>query len=393
MQFWRVVLVLLLAIGGVAQTAFGQERAAEAIIRQIEGPQHPRSSDLDSLSLAGLMDHFNVPGLSIAVIRDFEIHWARAYGIADVQTGAKVDTATLFQAASISKPVNAMAVLKAVQDGMFSLDDDINTILRSWQLPASPFTKDRKVTPRMLASHVAGLGDGFGYPGYKPYEPLPAVLQILAGEPPSNVKAVFFARAPMTAFQYSGGGVTILQQALVDATGKPYEEILQHDVLGPIGMTRSTFAQPLPADRDRNAARGHGNHGEAMGAKWHVYPEQAAAGLWTTPIDLAKFAIDVQKSLRGETNRVLSPALAREMVCPVGIGDFATGFAVTKEGQGWYFRHGGSNWGFRCGLVAHRVKGYGFVIMTNADGGGRLMAELKSRIERAYGYDSLDRPQ
>ncbi len=186
--------------------------------------------------------------------------------------------------------------------------------------------------------------------------------------------------------------MTVLQLALTDAIGRPYPEILQEYVLGPVGMTQSTFEQPLSPERDNNAARAHDDEGQAMGAKWHVYPELAAAGLWTTPTDLATFAIEVQKSLRGEANHVLSTTMIKEMLSPVGVGDFAVGFSVTKEGQGWYFSHGGGNWGFRCLLVAHKVKGYGFAIMTNAQNGGIITNELKERIERAYGYDSLDKP-
>jgi len=362
------------------------------IIKIVEDPQHPNRQGLDPYTLDELMDRLGVPGISIAVIKDFKIHWAKGYGIADVETGAKVNTETLFQAASISKPVNAMAVLKAVQDGKFSLDEDINTILKSWKIPESPFTKDQPVTPRMLASHTSGLGDGFGFPGYNPTEPRPTIVQILNGNKPSNVGSVLLARAPLSAFHYSGGGVTVLQLALTDAIGRPYPEILQEYVLGPVGMTQSTFEQPLPPERDNNAARAHDDKGQVEGAKWHVYPELAAAGLWTTPTDLAKFAIEVQKSLRGEANNVLSQTMIKEMLSPVGVGDFAVGFLVIKEGQGWYFSHGGANWGFRCLLVAHKVKGYGLAIMTNARNGLILANELKERIERAYGYDSLDKP-
>lgn len=371
--------------------ALTQDSAA-ALIKIIEGPQHPNRQGFDPYTLTEIMDQHGVPGISIAIIKDFKIHWAKGYGVADVETGIKVNTETLFQAASISKPVNAMAVLKAAQDDKFSIDRDINTILKSWKLPESPFTKDQHLTPRMLTSHTSGLGDGFGFPGYDPSDPLPTVVQILNGEKPSNTGPVLIARFPITAFHYSGGGVTIMQLALIDAIGRPYSEILQEHVLGPIGMTQSTFEQPLSPERDKNAARAHDGKGQAMGAKWHIYPELAAAGLWTTPTDLAKFVIEVQKSLRGEANNVLSQTMIKEMLSPVGVGDFAIGFRIEKVGQGWYFGHGGGNWGFRCLLVAHKVKGYGFAIMTNAQNGDIVMNELKERIERAYSYDSLDKP-
>ncbi len=390
MRLVRLSMVFLLTLWCVPSYALSQDSTDE-LIKAIEEAQHPDRQGLDSHTIYELMDRFGVPGVSIAVIKDFKIHWAKGYGIADVETGATVNTETLFQAASISKPVNAMALLKAAQDGKFSIDDDINTILTSWELPESPFTKDQSVTVRMLASHTSGLGDGFGFPGYDPSDPRPTTIQILNNDKPSNVGPVLLVRRPMTAFHYSGGGITILQLALTDVIGRPYPEILQEYVLGPAGMTQSTFEQPLPPERDQNAARAHDGKGQAMGVKWHVYPELAAAGLWTTPTDLANFAIEVQKSLRGEANNVLSPMMVQEMLSPVGVGDYAVGFSVTKEGQGWYFRHGGGNWGFRCLLVAHKVKGYGFAIMTNARNGSIITNELKQRIARAYGYDSLDK--
>jgi hypothetical protein len=157
-------------------------------------------------------------------------------------------------------------------------------------------------------------------------------------------------------------------------------------------MTNSTFEQPLAPHREKQAARAHNSMGARMGEPWHIYPEQAAAGLWTTSTDLAKFAIEVQLSLVGKSNRVLSQTTVREMVTPVGVGPFAVGFQIGKEGEGWYFMHGGSNWGFQCDLIAHRVKGYGAVIMTNGDGGGALFSRLRRLIQQEYKWDALDAP-
>jgi len=347
----------------------------------------------DAAVVQALMKRFNVPGVGIAIIKDFKVVATYAYGVADVATGAPVTPETMFQAASISKPVAAMASLKAVQDGRFSLDQDINTILKSWKLPGGAFTKDRPVTPRSLMSHTSGTGDAFGFPGYPLQAPLPSIAQILDGvQPPSNLRAVRLERAPLTGFEYSGGGVLIEQLALTDVVGKPFQEIAREWVLNPIGMTNSTYEQPLPSQREKQAARAHDRMGARMGDPWHVYPEQAAAGLWTTPTDLAKFAIEVQLSLVGKSNRVLSQSTVREMVTPVGVGPFAVGFQIAKEGEGWYFMHGGSNWGFQCDLIAHRLNGYGAVIMTNGDGGGALIGRLRRLIQQEYKWDALDAP-
>jgi CubicO group peptidase (beta-lactamase class C family) len=350
------------------------------------------SVPLDPATVQQLLTQFHVPGVSIAVIKDFKIEWAKGYGVADVETGTPVTTETMFQAASISKTIAAMASMKAIQDGRFKLDQDINTILKSWKLPGGEFTKDRPVTPRSLMSHTSGTGDGFGFPGYAVGAPLPTVEQILDGIAPSNRQRVRLERPPLTGYKYSGGAVMIEQLALTDAVGKPFEQIAREWILNPLQMTQSTYEQPLPASREKQAARAHDRSGARMGDPWHVYPEQAAAGLWTTPTDLAKFLIEAQKSLLGRSNRILSQTSMQEMVTPVGVGPFAVGFQVVKQGEGWYFMHGGSNWGFQCDMIAHRVKGYGVVIMTNGDNGSPLIQELRTRIQQEYKWDVLDKP-
>jgi CubicO group peptidase (beta-lactamase class C family) len=340
-----------------------------------------------------LLKRFNVPGVSIAIIKDFKIAWTGAYGVADTETEMPVTVDTLFQAASVSKPVAAMVSLKAVQDGRFSLDQNVNSILKSWKLPEGEFTKGQPVTPRALLSHTSGTGDAFGFPGYAPGAPLPSVPQILDGVAPSTSRAVRLERPPFTASKYSGGAVLIQQLALTDAVGQPFERIAREWVFRPLGMTNSTYEQPLPRAREQQAARAHDRAGDRRGDDpWHVYPEQAAAGLWTTPTDLAKFAIELQLALLGRSTRVVSQKTAMEMVTPVGVGPFAVGFGIGKQGEGWYFAHDGSNWGFRCDFVAHRLKGYGAVIMTNGDNGSALIQELRRLIHHEYSWDVLDKP-
>jgi CubicO group peptidase (beta-lactamase class C family) len=382
--FIESALLLVFAHGSSAQDP-------AQMITTIENRQLPNRQGFDPYTLREIMDRFHVPGLSVAVIKDFKLHWAKGWGLVDVASDAKVDTETMFQAASMSKPVAAMASLKAIQEGKFALDQDINTILKSWKVPPGPFTNEIPVTPRSLMSHTSGTGDGFGFPGYSPSAPLPTVPQILDGISPSNVGKVRLERPPLTGFKYSGGGVTIQQLALTDVLGKPFPQLMRDFVLDPIGMANSTFEQPLPPERDKQAARAHDGSGRNKDAKWHVYPEMAAAGLWTTPSDLAKFLIEVQMALLGKSTRVLSKATMQEMVTPVGVGPFAVGFGIEKQGEGWYFGHGGSNWGFQSDMVAHRVKGYGVVIMTNSDSGGIVAREIRERVARAYGWDLLDK--
>jgi CubicO group peptidase (beta-lactamase class C family) len=391
-----VSLLMSAVLSGQSQTPppAAAQAAAPTPVQFSTGP-------IDADEVGALLKKFNVPGVSIAVIRDFKIDWARGYGLADADTATPVTVDTMFQAASISKPVAAMVSMKAVQNGRFGLDQDVNTILKSWTLPGGDHTKDRPVTPRGLMSHTSGTGDGFGFPGYAPGTPLPTLVQILDGQPPSNRRAVRLERPPATGYKYSGGAVQIQELALSDAVGRPFVDIAREWVLEPIGMTNSTFQQPLPAVREKQAARAHNRMGARTGDPWHVYPEHAAAGLWTTPTDLANFLIEVQTTLaapaasRSTSERpkgVLTRAMMLEMVTPVGVGPYAVGFAVEKRGEGWYFGHGGSNWGFQCTMTAHRSKGYGVVIMTNGDNGPALMQELRDRIQQAYQWDALDKP-
>lgn len=371
--------------------AFAQSTPEEFIAR-IEAAQSPSRQGLDQYTLQEVMQKYHVPGVSVAVIRDFKLHWAKAYGIADVESGAKVDADTLFQAASISKPVTAMAVLRLQQDRRLNIDADVNDILKSWKVPASDLTRTQPVTLRSLMSHTSGADDGFGFPGYHPSLPRPSVVQILNGDKLSNVGPVLFARVPYASYKYSGGGVEIVQLAVTDLTAKPFADLMREKVLGPLNMSNSTYEQPLPPARDAKAARAHNGQGKAMDAKWHVFPEQAAAGLWTTPTDLARYAMEIQVALRNPAGMVLSQMSAREMITPVGTGDYAVGLGIDHRGEGWYFRHGGSNWGFRCDLLAHIRKGYGVVVMTNSDSGTAVATEIEARVAAAYGWDSLDKP-
>jgi CubicO group peptidase (beta-lactamase class C family) len=381
--------VFALALGLVSHLSAQSDAAA--MMARVEGAQTGQR-DLDALTLAGVMQRFNVPGVSVAVIRDSAIHWAKGYGLADVESKRVVETTTLFQAASISKPVTAMAAVRLAQDGRLSLDADVNSILKSWHVPASDLTRDGPVTPRSLFSHTSGADDGFGFPGYEPSAPRPTLVQILNGDAPSNVRKVLFARPPFSAYKYSGGGVTLMQLALNDLTRTPFAEFMRTTVLAPLQMTNSTYEQPLPDAMVARASRAHNREGLARPVPWHVYPEQAAAGLWTTPTDLAKFAIEVQRAMKGPRGAVLTQASAREMTTPVGVGPFGVGLTVERRGEGWYFSHGGSNWGFQCMVIAHARKGYGLAVMTNADSGGQLIGEIVARVASAYGWDSLDKP-
>ena len=392
MTRWTLAALALLSGSVIAPAVAVAQETVASLQSRIEASQVGATTALDSLTLTDLMKRFGVPGVSIAVIKDFRVHWAKGYGVADVASGRPVEIDTRFQAASISKPVTAMAAMRLVQEKKLGLDTDINAILKSWRVPVSDFTREQPVTPRSLVSHTSGANDGFGFPGYAPDAPLPSVVQILNGEPPSNVGKVLFARPPFQRVKYSGGGVTIMQLALTELTGKPFAELMSATVLRPLGMTQSSFEQPPARDAVSKMAWAHDREGRSRGAPWHVYPEQAAAGLWTTPTDLATFVIEVQNAVAGPRGRVLDQMSAREMVTPVGVGAYAVGLSISMRGEGWYFGHGGSNWGFMADILGHVRKGYGVVVMTNGDNGNALIRQIEARIAAVYAWDMLDKP-
>ena len=386
----RVLVALALLSVVLSGPVVAQDDVA-AIIARIEGPQKPDRQGFDGLTIEEMMTRFRLPRMTIAAIKAFNVHWAKGYGVADVTTGRRVETNTPFQAASISKPVTAMAVVKLAQEGKLSLDQDVNALLTSWRVPESEFTRVQPVTLRSLLSHTSGADDGFGFPGYKPDAPRPTLVQLLNGEKPSNVGPVRFARPVYAGQKYSGGGTEIVQLTLTDLTKKPFAQLMQETVLGPIGMTESSFEQPPVGVLAERTARAHSPGDTAMDTKWHVYPEQAAAGLWTTATDLAKFAWRFGAAARAPAGKVLWGVSAREMIAPTGLGSFAVGLMVEKRGEGWYFMHSGGNWGFSCNMIAHVRKGYGVVIMING-GSGPLIREVEERVAAAYGWDNLDKP-
>ena len=378
---------LLLVLNLFPFTALGQTNIDAQIKRVERGLLPPVLIKGDpSWSIEERMKHWKVPGLSIAVIKDFKIDWARGYGVKDIETNEPVTTETLFQAGSISKPVAAMVALKRVQEGKIALDANINDKLQTWKLPDNEFTAKKKVTLANLLSHTGGL-TVHGFPGYATGAKIPTLSQVLDGTEPANTAAVRVNMEPGTRFRYSGGGTTIAQLAIMDIEKKPFPQIAQETVLGPLKMTNSTYSQPLPDDWRKKAASGHRRDGALVAGKIHVYPEMAAAGLWTTPTDLAKFAIEVQLSYAGRSNKVLTKEMIDKMVTPF-MEEVGLGFFVQKFGNAIYFGHDGADEGFRALLQMNREKGYGAIVMANSDN-GQILGEVLRGIAREYNWDEF----
>lgn len=333
-----------------------------------------------------------IPGISIAVINDFEIVMTKGYGIQDIEHELSVNINTIFQAASISKPLTALAVMKLVQDGKLDLDEDINTYLKTWKLPESKLTEVNKVTLRNLLSHTAGV-TVHGFPGYSDEAEIPTLTQILNGEPPANTGKINVDIKPNTQFRYSGGGYTIVQQTLIDQLQKPFEKIMHELVLEPLGMTNSFYSKsPLNEQQVANATAGHKSEGSQVFHKRHLYPEMAAAGLWTTAEDLAKFAIEVQKCLKGESNRILSREFMEMMTTPVLSGEYNLGLHNEKIGREMFLGHNGGNEGYSCSMLFHKEKGFGVVFMSNSDNGYKMKLPIFRSAAAVYGFHNILHP-
>jgi CubicO group peptidase (beta-lactamase class C family) len=329
-----------------------------------------------------------IPGLSLAIIENGKIVRAQGYGVTEKGGKTPVSPHTLFQAGSVSKPVAALGALRLVELGKLDLDDDVNTRLRTWKLPDNALSAEQKVTLRRLLSHNAGL-TVHGFPGYASNAPVPSVVQVLDGEKPANTAAIRVDIVPGSKVRYSGGGYTVMQQMVADVSGQAFPDYMRDAVLKPLGMHESSYLQPPPAERARLNASGHLADRSLVAGRWHVYPEMAAAGLWTNASDLARFAIGVQQSLAGTSNPVISAALARQMLSPqkenVGLGVFLHG-----SGSAQRFSHGGRDEGFDTLLTAFSGTGQGVVIMINANDNSRMMDRLTAAIGRAYHWPEAD---
>ncbi len=338
-----------------------------------------RADKLDEF-VEGIIDKRQIVGLSLAVIKDSKIVKVEAYGVVDRETKVPVTTNTLFQAGSISKPVSTLGVLHLVEEKKVTLDEDVNGKLKSWKVPENEFTKDNNVTLRRILSHNAGL-TVHGFPGYNVLHAMPTLVQVLNGEKPANTPPIRVDIPPGSKVRYSGGGFTVMQQLVINVTDEPFPLFLNKTVLAPLGMTSSTFEQPPPNSVATNTAHGYYPNGEPVKGWWHVYPEIAAAGLWTIPSDLARYAIAVQQSFAGVTNPVISQKMTHEMLTPqkenVGLA-----LMLERTGKNLRFKHGGRDEGFDALLVAYAEQGFGAVLMINSNDNTGALERIVEFIAR-----------
>lgn len=344
----------------------------------------------NTASVADRMAFHNVPGMAFALIDEGRVAWTAGYGVLEAGSAEPVTPETLFQAASVAKPVVASAVMRMYREGVVDMDADVHAYLSDYRLPDGAQGPGNPVTLRKLLSHTAGLTPG-GYMGYAPGDPVPGDLEILRGLPPSNSPPVEVVSPPGSNVAYSGGGYTLVELLVQDVTGISFPAAMDRWILEPMSMAASTFAQPLPTDRSHRAATGHLADGSPLPGRWRIHPEQAAAGLWTTVRDLASFAVQVRQAyLRGTDalDSVSAVELLTEQLDGEGVG-----FVVESDaGATIAFSHAGGNMGYRAYMTVHIPSGTGAVFMTNGDQGMAVGHELLRAASAAYGWSKF-KPQ
>lgn len=384
MRTFSSIFLLLILAGCTNQSERDQQLLAERISRlendlqpnvQIQGLTIPR------YNIEERMRELGIPGISIAVINKGRIEWAKGYGMADSSLNRPVTTETMFLAGSISKPVSAVRAHQLAEEGVINLDSDVNDYLTSWKLPENEFTEKEKVTTRRILNHTAGLTI-WGFPGYDKGDTIPSVPEVLDGK--GNTGPVRVYQVPGTAWQYSGGGYTLIQQMITDIESRSFPELMQLNVLDPLGMTASTFENPLPSQYHAFAATGYRRNGDEVEGKWPIYPEMAAAGLWTTPSQLVLYAKEIQRIYQTQQDGLLRVNTVNEMLTP-GMNDYGLGPAITEH----TFGHNGADEGFRAELIAWKEQPVAAVIMVNSDNAS-IIQEIKLSIAKEYGLPGVE---
>jgi CubicO group peptidase (beta-lactamase class C family) len=333
------------------------------------------------------MEHYHIKALSVAVVENYKIAWAKAYGWADDSLKVPATTQTLFQAASISKSLNGVGVMKLVQDKKIDLYADINNYLTSWKFPYDSLSKGKKISMANLLSHTAGL-TVHGFEGYTPGKAVPNVVQVLDGKKPANSDPIRSMYEPGLKSEYSGGGITISQLIVMDVTHQPYDKYMYDNVLKPLGMTSSTYQQPPAGTKPSLLATGYRENGKAIPGKYNTYPEEAAAGLWTNPTDLSKYIIETQLALQGKSHKVLDQATTKLRLTPYIDKSAAMGVFIANLDSNKYFNHNGANEGFRSDYTGSMEGGNGVVVMVNSDDGG-IINEVVNSVAKVYGFKGL----
>ena len=344
-----------------------------------------------------LMQMFKVPGISIAVVNDFEVEWVRCFGVKDIRTKEAVTLETLFEAGSASKTFTAAAILSAVEKKILDLDEDVNNHLISWKIPENDFTKKKKVSIRHLLTHTAGINRPDSMFSAQEGK-TPSIDQILKGESPALNDPAEVCFIPETDHMYSNFGYIILQKLLEDVAEKKFSGIMKEVIFEPLSMQNSTFEYPTTDELKQKSIVPHDKDGEAR--ETGLNPTALAqGGLLTTPKDIGNFLVELMKSYNGESNRLLSADIVKEMLSPQVKIDPAKYFGWTGQGFGIFLieendkiliTHPGTNMpGATCMMIANPKTGQGAVIMANGINGELLNIQILYAIVKEYSWPKM----
>ncbi len=337
-------------------------------------------------TLDAAMTATQVPAVSVAAVVDEDVRWAGAWGRAGTDDPREVTTATLFQAGSISKTVAAFCALRLIDAGHFGLDDNVNDVAATSLIESSLGEWNPRVSVRQLLAHTAATNNG-GYPGYSSPS-IPDGREVIRGSERTNTPPVRVIGLPGTRFSYSGGGYVVLQEMISAVTGHRFEDVAEEVLFHPAGMSRTTYDQH---DADPDRAFGHRDGLKQLDGGYRRYPEMAAAGLWTTATDLARFLGELMRARRGAPNALISHALAGEMFRPQSDESYGLGVRLSRHLDSEWFGHGGDTEGFAADLLG-TSEGLGVAIMTNADVSWHVINAIRAAVGRLHAWPGMPIP-
>lgn len=337
-------------------------------------------------SITDKMVEYKIPAVSLAVIKQGKITWTDIYQNPDFPAEQSLNCSSLFQAASLSKPVTFLAAVRMKSAGKIDLDKNIQSYLKDFVLPIGKQTADNPVTLRNIFSHTSGITPG-GYQGYANGLSLPSDIDILTGAPGVNSPAIAVVAPPNERLVYSGGAYTLAELALQDTFQNEFASIMEKWILNPAGMTHSDFTQPPPASKHTQSAKGYTQSGTILEGGWRNHPEQAAAGLWSNSIDMAKFLLEIYKAYQGKST-LFSKADIQSLLNHERDGHFY-GFRMERNNGDITITHYGGNAGYNTGMSISLTHGNGLVYLTNSENGWQLGRDLLLSAAQVYNWKTF----
>lgn len=392
--FVSLMMVSQVTVFCQAEVVADESTSLQVAVEQ--GLRLPVVFENDAVATFSVLDRlsfYKVPGLSFALIDNGKVAWSNGYGNLSSSSDKPVTRNTVFQAASLAKPVTAFALMRMHDKGKIDINRPINAYLRSYQLAGTQPGAEKLITFENLLNHSSGLSAG-GYMGYVQGELIPTDLQTLLGQVPANTKPVALELIAGKQVMYSGAGYTLAEVALQDKFGKPFEQLMATWVLQPLDMQHSSFDMAYPQQTKVEVALGHDSTGAVIEGGWRVHPEQAAAGLWSTAENLANLAVELTKGYHGNSD-VISKRSARQMLAPVKPeedlsayfgGQPAMTFVTDGEGERFLFKHNGGNSGYRSFMIMYPETGDGAVFLTNSDAGFSVGFDMIRAASAVYNW-------